>query len=232
MFDLELAIADWRRQLGAAGVGLLVLDELEAHLRDDVEAQIVDGATAEEAFASGVERLGEAGMLHQEFAKLEWLAAGRDRVKHLFLTLAGVPGFTPNSISDPMNTITAPANASEPRWVSYSKAALFAVPAASLWVFAIVFLLPKLQQMSHMSGLSMPWIYQAMMFVADHSQAIFLAAAAAVILVEWRWSGWARYRRVALNGAAVLVNTAVLLLITVLAICALIAGPALAHHLQ
>ena len=41
MFNLEAAIADWRRQMLAAGIKAPVpLEELESHMREDVENQL------------------------------------------------------------------------------------------------------------------------------------------------------------------------------------------------
>ena len=53
MFDLEQAIANWRRQMLAAGIcKSALLDELESHLRDGVAAGINEGATEQDAFAA------------------------------------------------------------------------------------------------------------------------------------------------------------------------------------
>ena len=70
MFDLNLALSEWRRKMAAAGIesGEL-LDELESHLRDDVEEQVRSGADAEQAFDSAVRRIGTARALRKEFAK-------------------------------------------------------------------------------------------------------------------------------------------------------------------
>jgi len=46
-----------------------VLDELESHLRDDVEEQVRAGADAEKAFDSAIRRIGPAAALRKEFAK-------------------------------------------------------------------------------------------------------------------------------------------------------------------
>ena len=46
-----------------------LLDELESHLRDDVEEQVRAGADAEKAFDSAVRRIGPAATLRKEFAK-------------------------------------------------------------------------------------------------------------------------------------------------------------------
>ena len=51
MFDLEKAIAEWRQQLAAGGVKAPeLLDELESHLREDVEEQLHSGFNGEQAF--------------------------------------------------------------------------------------------------------------------------------------------------------------------------------------
>jgi hypothetical protein len=70
MFDLNRAIAKWRRHLAAAGIeSSQVLDELESHLRDEVDAQMDAGAGAREAFEAATRRLGEAETLQVEFVK-------------------------------------------------------------------------------------------------------------------------------------------------------------------
>lgn len=47
-----------------------VLDELESHLREDVERQEWAGVTAEQAFREAVQRVGAAENLNREFAKV------------------------------------------------------------------------------------------------------------------------------------------------------------------
>ena len=70
MFDLELAIAEWRTQMSAAGLQTpALLDELENHLRDDVEEQMRSGTDAGEAFSTARQRLGSAVSLQAEFKK-------------------------------------------------------------------------------------------------------------------------------------------------------------------
>jgi hypothetical protein len=72
MFNLEQAIADWRGRLAAAGVRTAeVLDELEDHLRDEVEQQVRLGFSPEQAFANAVERIGQANTLEREFEKVD-----------------------------------------------------------------------------------------------------------------------------------------------------------------
>ena len=72
MFDLEQAIADWRREMRAAGLGNREqLDELESHLREDVDAQTNAVIAVREAFDAAVQRLGGATALETEFQAAE-----------------------------------------------------------------------------------------------------------------------------------------------------------------
>ncbi len=69
-FNLDQAIAEWRRRMLAAGIKTPVpLDELESHLRDDVEQQMRSGLSAEQSFEAAARRIGEAPALKTEFAK-------------------------------------------------------------------------------------------------------------------------------------------------------------------
>jgi hypothetical protein len=55
MFDLNEKISEWRRQMLDAGINTPVpLDELENHLREDVERQIDSGSDPLKAFEIAV----------------------------------------------------------------------------------------------------------------------------------------------------------------------------------
>src|SRR5215218_1099611 len=70
MSELESQIRGWRSDLAAAmGNVPEPLDELESHLRDDVDRRIRLGADAQSAFEAARARFGEAGRLAREFAK-------------------------------------------------------------------------------------------------------------------------------------------------------------------
>ncbi len=139
MFPLERAIADWRRRMTAGGIrSRAVLDELESHLREDMDRQSIPGASEEKAFAIAVRQIGRADLLQGHFSK-----AGDgvgESLKRLILILAGIhqPQFATT-----MNTSQTTLNP-EPRWATYLKAAAFGLPAAFLWLVSIVFLMPKL----------------------------------------------------------------------------------------
>ena len=71
MFNLEKSIAGWRRQLLANGLRTpATLDELEIHLREDIEGQMKLGVSAEAAFYSAAGQLGPADKMQREFAKV------------------------------------------------------------------------------------------------------------------------------------------------------------------
>jgi hypothetical protein len=72
MFDLNQSIAEWRRQMIAAGIKTPVpLEELESHLREDIERQMEAGADLAQAFAAAVQRIGHGDELEKEFKKVE-----------------------------------------------------------------------------------------------------------------------------------------------------------------
>ncbi|MDB6122598.1 MAG: clpC [Pedosphaera sp.] len=100
MFNLEQAISEWRKQMSAGGIKTSeVLDELESHLRDDIEQQIRSGTTAQPAFEAAIQRIGQAHALKTEFAKAgeaKW--ALRRKIKTAimrFLGWGGVASFPP-----------------------------------------------------------------------------------------------------------------------------------------
>jgi hypothetical protein len=92
MFNLEQAIAEWRRQMRAAGIKTPVpMEELEGHLREEIERQLQSGASQEKAFESAVVRIGKAEKLHKEFGKVEDVAGMRKRKLLLrWSTLGGI----------------------------------------------------------------------------------------------------------------------------------------------
>ena len=80
MFDLEQSINEWRRQMLAAGVKTPApLEELECHLREDVEQQAKAGLSEAEAFTGAVQKIGEAQAVKKEFEKVEETANVRLR---------------------------------------------------------------------------------------------------------------------------------------------------------
>jgi hypothetical protein len=89
MFNLEQAILEWRRQMAVAGVKTReVLDELESHLREDVEQQMRSGSGVQQAFEAAAQRIGPATVLRAEFQKAD--NARRSRVRKYLLRVFGI----------------------------------------------------------------------------------------------------------------------------------------------
>src|SRR5215469_18035630 len=91
MFDLEQAIAQWRRQMLAAGIqSAESLDELENHLREEVNERMKSGQKPKQAFEIAVDKIGRPRLLKAEFAKVDgtWLIWQKIRT---FLGLNKIP---------------------------------------------------------------------------------------------------------------------------------------------
>ena len=67
MFDLNRAIVGWQKQMTRAGLQADVLDELESHLREEIEARMRSGFDAARAFAVAVASIGQPRELKKEF---------------------------------------------------------------------------------------------------------------------------------------------------------------------
>jgi len=86
MFDLESSITNWRAQMLATGIeSPIPLDELENHLREDVDEQMRSGVDEQQAFQAAVQRLGQGRKLEAEFAK-----AARARQMAVWLVLTAI----------------------------------------------------------------------------------------------------------------------------------------------
>jgi hypothetical protein len=72
MFDLEQSIAEWRKQMLAAGIrSPAPLEELESHLREETERRMKSGLSEQKAFEISVRRIGRPEILWSEFKKNE-----------------------------------------------------------------------------------------------------------------------------------------------------------------
>jgi hypothetical protein len=70
MFELEKAFSNWREQILAAGIKSPVpLEELESHLRDEIERQMNLGASSQSAYEMAVKTIGHGDELKKEFKK-------------------------------------------------------------------------------------------------------------------------------------------------------------------
>ncbi len=67
MFDLEHEIERWRRELLDAGLNACELDELEDHLRTDIEEQLRSGIGLRQGFETAAARIGPGSLLKTQF---------------------------------------------------------------------------------------------------------------------------------------------------------------------
>ena len=213
MFDLDQAIVEWRRQMAAAGINNPeTLDELESHLRDDVErGQERPGFSAAQAFAGAVEQMGQIAALKTEFRKV------KRPIERMIMKTAPVSNLAIDF---------------EPQWKTYLKAAVFSAPALFIWAFAAVFLFPKLEMIWRDAGFAASGVQRALQLsrlLVSHGFLVFLGVILVFTLIEWRSNQWPRYRRASLVVVVFLLNTTVLLLITTMFVTALLAAPALLH---
>ena len=84
MFDLEKALATWRHQFrDSRTFSKKDLDEMERHLRDQVDDLVAAGATPEAAFREAVAEMGGLVEAQSEYGKVYWQKIRRQgKVRH------------------------------------------------------------------------------------------------------------------------------------------------------
>src|SRR5262245_7573682 len=76
MFDLEKAIAEWRREVALGWTGdTAALDELEDHLREETAELVRRGNNEKQAWLVALAKLGDPVAVRREFAKIDRLPA-------------------------------------------------------------------------------------------------------------------------------------------------------------
>ena len=86
MFNLEEKITDWRKQMLATGIQAPVpLEELENHLREEIERQITIGLNGQKAFEAAIQKIGKGNLLNNEFEKVRGVEEIRDWKTEQFL---------------------------------------------------------------------------------------------------------------------------------------------------
>ena len=205
------------------------LNELESHLREDVDGQARAGLDPRLAFEAAVQRLGHTTAIRTEFVKAGGsLDSARHRFQRALLILAGVPD--PCLVTS-MNTLNKNSNL-EPAWATYLKNAVFLAPALVLWFAACIFLVPKLREVTALVGQPLLLPTEVMLEFTQHAWLMVGGVLGALIVLEWRSNGWPRYRRAALGCAAFRLNTVVLISITLLLVTTLVNASALFHHVK
>jgi hypothetical protein len=226
MFEVERAISDWRREMQWQGIKVAeTLDELECHLREDLEAHVRSGMEIQDAFDAACAGMGQSESLGLEFEKIRLTELLRE-MKSAMLSLIGVPNY--NLITN-MNT-SFPTPHVEARWASYLKAGTFLAPSVILWSVSCVFMMPKLKQICGNAGFALPTILQATLFATSHPVLILAAIVSPFLFLEWRSVGWPKYRRATLGTSVFLINALIMLVITIMVYSALVAAPTMAQH--
>jgi hypothetical protein len=94
MFNLDQAIAEWRKELHAAGMDTAaLLDELESHLREEFERQRRAGHGAQQSFQIARQCIGQADSLGAEFENAGSAMGTRDRWLARFVLYAAGLGY-------------------------------------------------------------------------------------------------------------------------------------------
>jgi hypothetical protein len=80
MFDLEKSIADWRKQMRSTGIkSPALVEELESHLRNEIERQMKAGVNSQRAFEEAVQQIGAPDALRNEFQRANALTVGQKK---------------------------------------------------------------------------------------------------------------------------------------------------------
>lgn len=234
MFDLEKQIAEWRREMLAAGISRPeILSELESHLRDDLKKEARKGSSVDNAFETAKLRLGHGEMLKNEFSKLRGTSASSKRMKTAVFVLAGIP----NAHSD-VSIDTAESNI-EPRWATYCKTIVFLMPAAILFALSAMFIVPEEKSVwaIYGEGTYPGWIpqlihlnFDLIYFMKDHLFNLLGATLFALVLVELRFRAWPRYRRAVLGAATFSLSSLVVLSFFALFLMAALSNVQLLKH--
>jgi type II secretory pathway component PulF len=123
-------------------------------------------------------------------------------------------------------------NSGSRAWPTYLRAAAFLTPTTLAWFFAFTFLLPKVQQIWKDAGLTastVQWIIDASSSLMHSAPYLFATVAVLLLLVEFLWPAWPRYRAAVVACVTLIFHTAVLSGITSIAVAACVAAPVLAR---
>jgi hypothetical protein len=220
MFNLDQKISEWRRQMLAAGIEPGLLEELESHLRDELERQEAAGMIEAAAFENAVRQIGQPQVLKDEFAKATETISGR--IRQLLHLWAGIPD---RQLAMNMNIPNANG---EPGWATYLKSGAYAIPGFFVWSAFLLFVVPKLKEICAAAGMQLWKPITMALNISDFVRLNFLILAtgffSALILLEWRSGRWPRYRRMVFGVVAYAINVITLIFMTMMAVLAVVAA--------
>lgn len=137
--------------------------------------------------------------------------------------------------SKPANgfNMNPPVHNAAPRWTAYLKTCAQVVPATAVWIFACVFVVPKLKEICAATNMDLAAPIITALTVSDFVRTNFILLSVviltALILLEWRSRQWPHYRRRVLGLLGYLLNLVVLAIMTALCVLAVVAGANLLH---
>ncbi len=102
MFDLDEQIKIWRKNLNALeSFETVDIDELENHLREEIERLLLSGLSEQEAFLVAAHRLGHIDSLSEEFSKVNTGILWRKRFfwSGIIILVWMIMNFIVNSVS-------------------------------------------------------------------------------------------------------------------------------------
>lgn len=115
---------------------------------------------------------------------------------------------------------------------TYVRAVALLIPTIFVWLFATTFLVPKLEQLwkdAGLTGSKAQWFMNATYALKQNFTFVLAGVVVVLLLLEFRWAAWPRYRRVVVASASLFFHTVVLVGITMIATAALLAAPLLAR---
>jgi len=177
MFDLEQSIAEWRQQMLAAGIKSPVpLEELEIHLREEIERQIKSGTDEQQAFEMAAAQIVQTKLLEMEFKKIDLKNWNRPLAWNAWILFA-VSFFLP-AFHDLHGWRCAGLSATAISWQDFWRGNvgtiyLTSLTLANLVMIASAFLLPRFSQNSRFIkywrgfsflALALVWSYVFLLF--------------------------------------------------------------------
>lgn len=115
---------------------------------------------------------------------------------------------------------------------TYLRAVASLIPAILVWIFANSFILPKLNQVWELAGLTgskAQVVMDTSYALQKHFSFVFAGGVIVCLVLEVRWAAWPRHRRIVVACVALFLNTAVLVGITATATAALLVVPRLTN---
>jgi hypothetical protein len=98
MFNLEQSVAEWRKRMLATGINEPVpLEELEGHLREELERLMQAGFKEREAFENAACQIGQPQSLKNEFTKVD-TSIMKTIFKCIIILLLGIAAQLPGSL--------------------------------------------------------------------------------------------------------------------------------------